>query len=117
MGFGKVNMYWYTIQDQDAASSVTPSFGIVGSTLSTTPLFDLSCTNTTSSKNTSSSSSASASASKASGTGSSSSSGTANGLYPSGASGVSGVARPTGSGSGSNGTFTATGIKTSPAGS
>ncbi|KAK6608093.1 glucan 1,3-beta-glucosidase [Botrytis cinerea] len=29
--FGKINMYWYTLQDQNAASSVTPSFGIATS--------------------------------------------------------------------------------------
>ncbi|ODQ68731.1 hypothetical protein LIPSTDRAFT_42147, partial [Lipomyces starkeyi NRRL Y-11557] len=38
----QVNVFWYTLQD---ASPVTPSpsFGLVGSTLSDTPLFDLSC--------------------------------------------------------------------------
>jgi glucan endo-1,3-beta-D-glucosidase len=46
--FGKVNTYWYTLQDSDAASTPNPSFGIVGSTLSTTPLFDLSCSAVTS---------------------------------------------------------------------
>jgi len=42
MLFGKVNTFWFTLQD---AYPITPnpSFGIVGSTLSTTPLFDLSC--------------------------------------------------------------------------
>lgn len=40
--FGKINTYWFTLQD---AYPITPnpSFGIVGATLSTTPLFDLSC--------------------------------------------------------------------------
>lgn len=40
--FGNVNIFWYILQD---ASTVTPnpSFGIVGSSLSTTPLFDLTC--------------------------------------------------------------------------
>jgi glucan endo-1,3-beta-D-glucosidase len=42
MLFGKVNTFWFTLQD---AYPVTPnpSFGIVGTTLSTTPLYDLSC--------------------------------------------------------------------------
>lgn len=40
--FGNVNTYWYTLQDAPQASG-TPSFGIVGATLSTTPLFDLTC--------------------------------------------------------------------------
>ncbi|GIJ86562.1 hypothetical protein Asppvi_005451 [Aspergillus pseudoviridinutans] len=46
--FGKTNTWWYILQD---ASPVTPnpSFGIVGSTLSTTPLFDLSCSASSSS--------------------------------------------------------------------
>ncbi|KAK3044062.1 hypothetical protein LTS18_002273, partial [Coniosporium uncinatum] len=40
--FGNINTWWYTLQD--AAPDVpSPSFGIVGSTLSTTPLFDLTC--------------------------------------------------------------------------
>ncbi|KAJ9661236.1 hypothetical protein H2201_006595 [Coniosporium apollinis] len=40
--FGNINTWYYTLQD--AAPDVpSPSFGIVGSTLSTTPLFDLSC--------------------------------------------------------------------------
>lgn len=59
--FGNVNIYWYTLQDT-AGSTPNPSFGIVGSTLSTTPLFDLSCSNVT----TSSTSSASASSTLAS---------------------------------------------------
>lgn len=40
--FGNVNTYWYTLQDAPQPSG-TPSFGIVGATLSTTPLFDLTC--------------------------------------------------------------------------
>ncbi|KAJ6013905.1 hypothetical protein N7540_008496 [Penicillium herquei] len=43
--FGTVNTWWYIMQDYGAS----PSFGIVGETLSTTPLFDLSCSNYTSS--------------------------------------------------------------------
>jgi len=40
--FGNINTYWYTLQDAPEPSG-TPSFGIVGATLSTTPLFDLTC--------------------------------------------------------------------------
>lgn len=40
--FGKVHTWWYTLQD---AKPVTPdpAFGIIGSELTTTPLFDLTC--------------------------------------------------------------------------
>ncbi|KAI0098748.1 glycoside hydrolase superfamily [Nemania sp. FL0031] len=41
--FGNINVWWYTLQDA-APDTPNPSFGIVGSTLTTTPLFDLSCT-------------------------------------------------------------------------
>lgn len=47
--FGKTNTYWYTLEDTDVAQT-NPSFGIVpGNPLSTTPLFDLSCSAVTSS--------------------------------------------------------------------
>jgi glucan endo-1,3-beta-D-glucosidase len=51
MLFGKVNTYWFTLQD---AYPITPnpSFGVVGTTLSTTPLFDLTCPAVTASSNT-----------------------------------------------------------------
>ncbi|CAD6444798.1 3bb111ba-e939-4fb8-baf5-a77a386910da [Sclerotinia trifoliorum] len=128
--FGKINMYWYTLQDQNAAGSVTPSFGIVGSTLSTTPLFDLSCSNTTSSS--SSTASASASSKATSGLASSLASAATggsvasagSGLSPSGmgagisSSAVSGAAAPTGTGSAgsssggsTNGTYTASTLR------
>ena len=47
--FGKVNTWWYVLQDA-APTTPNPSFGLLGSstsdsTLSTTPLFDLSCAN------------------------------------------------------------------------
>lgn len=41
--FGKVNTWWYTLQDASGSAVPNPSFGVVGNTLSTTPLFDLSC--------------------------------------------------------------------------
>ncbi|KAI0490170.1 glycoside hydrolase superfamily [Xylaria cf. heliscus] len=40
--FGKINVWWYTLQDA-APDTPNPSFGIIGSELTTTPLFDLSC--------------------------------------------------------------------------
>ena len=52
--FGKTNIFWYTLEDTDGGATPNPSFGIIdGNTLSTTPLFDLSCTNLTSSSSTS----------------------------------------------------------------
>ncbi|KAM3516327.1 hypothetical protein MY11210_000086 [Beauveria gryllotalpidicola] len=61
--FGNVNIFWFIMQDGGPTQSDNPSFGIVGgSTLSTTPLFDLSCsgyTNGSSGSSGSSSSSAS----------------------------------------------------------
>ncbi|MCJ1399581.1 hypothetical protein MMC11_002783 [Xylographa trunciseda] len=39
---GKINTFWYTLQDA-APVTPSPSFGLVGSTLSTTPLYDLTC--------------------------------------------------------------------------
>ncbi|KAL4773525.1 putative glucan endo-1,3-beta-glucosidase eglC [Aspergillus nidulans var. acristatus] len=65
--FDNVNTWWYILQDASGSSVPNPSFGIVGNTLSTTPLFDLSCS--ASSKNSSSSASASASGSSAQSTG------------------------------------------------
>ncbi|QIX00265.1 hypothetical protein AMS68_005782 [Peltaster fructicola] len=39
---GKTNTFWYTLQDA-APTTPSPSFGLVGSDLSSAPLFDLSC--------------------------------------------------------------------------
>jgi glucan endo-1,3-beta-D-glucosidase len=69
--FGKYNSWWFTLRDT-YPTSPSPSFGIVGTQLSTTPLYNLTCpavkpvedsTTTNSSTETSASSSASASAS------------------------------------------------------
>ncbi|KAI5919911.1 glycoside hydrolase superfamily [Camillea tinctor] len=68
--FGQMNVWWYTLQDA-APDTPSPSFGIVGSTLSTTPLFDLSCKNV---QTNSSSSATSPSATSGSGSGSASAS-------------------------------------------
>lgn len=59
--FGSANVWWYTLQDADSSSTPSPSFGVVGSTLSTTPLFDLSCSGVSNSTSSSSSSAAASS--------------------------------------------------------
>ena len=48
--FGKYNTWWYTLQDYGSS----PSFGVVGQTLSNTPLYDLSCSASGSSSSSSS---------------------------------------------------------------
>jgi len=40
--FGKINTWWYTLQD-GYPTVPSPSFGLVGTTLSTTPLYNLTC--------------------------------------------------------------------------
>ena len=40
--FGQINTWWYTLQDA-FPTTPSPSFGVVGTTLSDTPLYDLSC--------------------------------------------------------------------------
>lgn len=40
--FGKTNTWWYTLQDA-YPTTPDPSFGVVGTALSDTPLYDLSC--------------------------------------------------------------------------
>ncbi|KAI5463116.1 glycoside hydrolase superfamily [Mariannaea sp. PMI_226] len=40
--FGNTNVWWYTLQDS-APVTPNPSFGVIGSTLTKTPLYDLSC--------------------------------------------------------------------------
>ncbi|KUI56910.1 putative glucan endo-1,3-beta-glucosidase eglC [Cytospora mali] len=68
--FGKTNVFWYTLQDA-TPTTPSPSFGIVGDTLTTTPLYDLSCNASDSSSSSSTSASASGTTS-ASGTASAS---------------------------------------------
>ncbi|KAK2053859.1 glycoside hydrolase [Colletotrichum caudatum] len=58
--FGKTNVWWYTFQDS-SPTTPNPSFGVIGSTLTTKPLYDLSCDKASAG----SSSSASATASSA----------------------------------------------------
>jgi glucan endo-1,3-beta-D-glucosidase len=71
--FGKVNTFWYTLEDTDNGATPNPSFGVASGDLSTTPLFDLSCSGVSSSSSAASSkatSSASGSGSTATGSGS-----------------------------------------------
>ncbi|WYZ45234.1 hypothetical protein EsH8_VIII_000550 [Colletotrichum jinshuiense] len=58
--FGKTNVWWYTFQDS-SPTTPNPSFGVIGSTLTNKPLYDLSCDKANSGT---SSSSASASSTK-----------------------------------------------------
>ncbi|KAG9247015.1 glycoside hydrolase superfamily [Calycina marina] len=41
--FGQTDVYWYTLVDANTDTATQPAFGIVGTTLSTKPLFDLTC--------------------------------------------------------------------------
>ncbi|KAI8963828.1 glycoside hydrolase family 17 protein [Daldinia sp. FL1419] len=125
----KTNLWYYTLQDA-APDTPSPSFGIVGDKLTTTPLFDLSCdksdTGSSSSSAGPSSTGKGGPSSTASGSGSSTTSSVGNsggspGGVPSGqiSSEESATVTPTaispistgtgssGSGSGTNGTFTA----------
>ncbi|SLM37300.1 gpi-anchored cell wall beta--endoglucanase [Lasallia pustulata] len=57
--FGKTNTWWYALQDA-APTTPSPSFGVVGASGGTTPLYDLSCSANTSSSSSSATSSTSA---------------------------------------------------------
>ncbi|KAL8747602.1 MAG: hypothetical protein Q9190_000537 [Brigantiaea leucoxantha] len=52
--FGSITTFWFTLQDA-FPTTPNPSFGVVGTTLSTTPLFDLSCPDSPASTSSSSS--------------------------------------------------------------
>lgn len=88
--FGATNVWWYTLQDA-APDTPSPSFGIVGSSLTTTPLYDLSC-------NSSSGSSSSESA-PATGTGTTVVAGPGPATGSASATVTGSVSSPTGSGS------------------
>ncbi|KAH8820829.1 GPI-anchored cell wall beta-1,3-endoglucanase EglC [Xylogone sp. PMI_703] len=92
--FGKINTWWFTLQDS-APVTPNPSFGVIGSTLTTTPLFDLSCSGSSSSSSSSSAaasssttSSAAASSTTTTSAASSSSSGSGSGGSSGGSSAV-----------------------------
>jgi len=61
--FGKTNTWWYTLQDA-YPTTPSPSFGVVGTSLSTTPLYDLSCSRISSSSSSATSQSATSSSAK-----------------------------------------------------
>lgn len=63
---GEVNTFWYTLRDAEPTTP-SPSFGIIGSDINSSPLYDLSCSkNSTSSSSSKASSSSTQSASKVS---------------------------------------------------
>lgn len=122
---GQVNLYWYTLFD----GSSSPSFGLVGgATLSSTPLFDLTCPAASSASSTPIVAQVSSPAASASGATSSAAAQNSGGLTPSGvgngvgsisvvtsatsmatgagtgAAGTGAIARTTASGTGSNST-------------
>ncbi|KAL8765556.1 MAG: hypothetical protein Q9209_007427 [Squamulea sp. 1 TL-2023] len=68
--FGQINTFWYTLQDA-FPNTPSPSFGVVGSTLSNTPLYDLTCPEDSSSSSSASSSTSSSSAVSSQATGAS----------------------------------------------
>ena len=65
--FGHIDTWWYTLSDT-RPSTPNPSFGIVGNPLSTTPLFDLSCPDQSSSSSAASSATSTASSAVSSAT-------------------------------------------------
>jgi glucan endo-1,3-beta-D-glucosidase len=112
--FDKINTYWYILQDA-APTTPSPSFGIVGSQLTTNPIYNLTCPAVTS---TSTSASGSATATKGSSSGSAGSTPTPTPTpvsTPSGAA-TSPSGTPTGTASGTASGFTSSASKgTSPA--
>ncbi|KAJ0162815.1 putative glucan endo-1,3-beta-glucosidase eglC [Colletotrichum tanaceti] len=98
--FGNTNVWWYTFQDS-SPTTPNPSFGVIGSTLTNKPLYDLSCDKASSgsSSSTSSSSTKTVSASASSQTGGTAS--TSASASASASDSDSATASPTGSGSGS----------------
>ncbi|KAK1990973.1 glucan 1,3-beta-glucosidase [Colletotrichum falcatum] len=95
--FGKTNVWWYTFQDS-SPTTPNPSFGVIGSTLTNKPLYDLSCDKASTGPSSSVSASPATTASAAAAASSSQANGTSSSV----------VATTTGSGSGS-GSGTGTG--------
>ncbi|KAI4191902.1 MAG: hypothetical protein LQ346_004570 [Caloplaca aetnensis] len=69
--FGQITTFWYTLQDA-FPDTPSPSFGVVGTTLSNTPLYDLSCPDSSSSSSSSGSSTATSAVASSGATGTSS---------------------------------------------
>ncbi|KAI1769495.1 glycoside hydrolase superfamily [Hypoxylon sp. FL1150] len=102
------NLWYYTLQDA-SPDTPDPSFGITGSTLSTTPLFDLSCDNASNSTSSSASSSSATKNGTKTASGSGYGSSTVTPVLSTGASATgtgSGSGSGVGSGSSANGTYT-----------
>ncbi|KKK20518.1 glucan endo-1,3-beta-glucosidase eglC [Aspergillus rambellii] len=97
--FDNTNTWWYILQDASGSVTPSPSFGIVGNTLSTTPLFDLSCSVSSSSSAVVGSTST-ASASKTTGFVTSSATGSAATTSGAGSSSSHGSGSGSGAGSG-----------------
>ncbi|KAG4441642.1 hypothetical protein IFR05_002849 [Cadophora sp. M221] len=104
--FGKTDTYWYTLVDANTAVDSQPQFGIVGTTVSTKSLFDLTCDPV---KSSSSSASKTATSSSDSGSATGSATGsmtTSVGSATTVSPGASTSAAGTGSGSGSGASAT-----------
>merc|ERR1712225_141608 len=123
--FGKVDTYWYTLVDANTAVDSQPQFGIVGTTVSSKSLFDLSCDapKSTSSKSATATSASGSATGSASGsvsgsvTGSATASATGTTLVQVSTSGAaaSGTGSSSGSGSGSGtGASATTGTASGP---
>lgn len=118
--FGKTNTWWYTLQDA-SPDTPSPSFGVVGSTLSTTPLYDLSCNASSSSSSSAVASGTTVSGGGGAATGVSSAAATASGAdggSPGISAGAGSVVTVGGTGAGGAGGATATlpGTPTNPTG-
>lgn len=105
--FDKINTWWYTLQDADPVTP-NPSFGIVGSTLSDTPLFNLTCPSV---------STISTSSAVSSSTATTTESGSATAVVSSGSGLSPSQAVPYGSGNGATTTATASGSTSGTSGS
>jgi len=127
--FGKVDTYWYTLVDANTAVDSQPQFGIVGTTVSSKSLFDLSCDapKSTSSKSASKTATATSASGSATGSASGSVSGSVTGSATASATGTtlvqvstsgaaaSGTGSSSGSGSGSGtGASATTGTASAP---
>merc|ERR1712093_283607 len=111
--FGKVDTYWYTLVDANTAVDSQPQFGIVGTTVSSKSLFDLSCDapKSTSSK----SASKTATATSARGSATASATGTTLVQVSTSGAAASGTGSSSGSGSGSGtGASATTGTASGP---
>ncbi|EKD14783.1 uncharacterized protein L3040_003997 [Drepanopeziza brunnea f. sp. 'multigermtubi'] len=99
--FGNVDTYWYTLVDANMDTTNQPKFGVVGSTLSDTPIFELGCSNSNSNSSSISSGSSTSSAPGSAATTPTKPVGSGSG---SGSSGAQPVGSGSGAGSGSSGT-------------